>query len=415
MSSLHRAVPDERSGEGLLARAVPWLALLTAAGLFVRMFDNPGTADVSQSWILWMQLTRTLGPLGAFIEVGPDYPPLAFASFYGLTRIADWFSTTDFNVLKGSLYCGALAGVAVYGWWTKHSLKTASLLWALLVEAACLAYLDAWTLAPMLLAVVALERRRSFAAGVMLGVASSLKFQPLIVGPFFLLEACRPRGARAGFPVPEWRRLILFCAGGGLVLAAQALTFGPEQLVQSIGDALGHQQLTNQALNANWIVHVALGGSINTPDTGMLSVVAMRTAKAVFIAAYLLLVVTFWLRRSAFRDFPWYAAAGGTMYFVFNTGVHENHLFIAMVMAFALLAVDTRTGWPFALFTGISMTANLVAFYALDGQPAYYTSIFNQAAVVIALANVAFGLLLIWSAVAHLRRGMRTVTDSGAA
>jgi hypothetical protein len=54
-------------------------------------------------------------------------------------------------------------------------------------------------------------------------------------------------------------------------------------------------------------------------------------------------------------------------FFVFNTGVHENHLFVPALLAVVLLDLMTRRRWLMAGLLALS-AANLVLFFELDGQ-----------------------------------------------
>ena len=393
-----------RGYEGV-ARATPWLLVATALGFYLRMFDNPGTADVTDVLPQWMASVRAQGAIETFRTVEPDYPPLAFTSFYAITRAADWLGATDFRMLKAVILASTLAGVGVYGYWSRSLSRSSAFLWTLLVSSACLGYLDVFYLWSLLLAIVALQRRHLATAGCLLALAVGTKWQPLLVAPFFVLEACHPGGATAALrQLPAWRHLGRFMAGMSTIVVLEGTIFGFQAIATSFERAIDRSELTAQALNVNWIVHILLVGGINTPDTNLAATIAAWTARTGFAAAYLFLLVGFWRNRETFSDFLWYAASGAAVYFTFNTGVHENHLFPTLVMAFALWVTDPVAGAPMALYYGVSSNVNLLAFYGLDGRPAYYTPLFNEATVMMALANTSFVMLLLSSAGARWRR-----------
>ena len=57
-----------------------------------------------------------------------------------------------------------------------------------------------------------------------------------------------------------------------------------------------------------------------------------------------------------------FALLGYVAYFIFNVGVHENHLFLATLLAPILWLVEPRR-WPLAAGVIVASNLNLLVFY----------------------------------------------------
>jgi len=56
---------------------------------------------------------------------------------------------------------------------------------------------------------------------------------------------------------------------------------------------------------------------------------------------------------------------------VLNVGVHENHFFLSMVLAFLIAAHSPTPALRLAVFAGLSANLNLYVFYGQNGRVAF--------------------------------------------
>jgi hypothetical protein len=237
-------------------------------------------------------------------------------------------------------------------------------------------------------------------------VSCLIKWQPVIVAPFLLLHALSlSKGYRKDWRVigGVWLRLI--APALGVILLAVA-TFGYQPIAASLHDALNHTFLSGNALNFNWIVTYLLralhpdryGAMVNgivsyigiDPSAGWVSAI-----KLTFVLFYLGAFWRLFKMRTSFRGVIECSLAGYLSYFIFNIGVHENHLFLATILAAigATLARDKRLR---AILIVALSNLNLITFYGLTGAAFSFSPVVGiDVSLIFAAVNVLL-FLFFW-------------------
>jgi hypothetical protein len=131
-------------------------------------------------------------------------------------------------------------------------------------------------------------------------------------------------------------------------------------------------------LNLNWIFTWALhllqpdrfealvDGQVNyivTTDT-----LIRLPGRILFFASYLVVLIVFARQKKTFERLIAYSILGYFSYFIFNTGVHENHLFLVSCFAWILVSINSNYLLS-AVNLNIAANANLLLFYGAFGQP----------------------------------------------
>jgi hypothetical protein len=231
-----------------------------------------------------------------------------------------------------------------------------------------LAYLDVYYAPFLLLALHALRQERWRLFGLAYAVACLVKWQPLVLGPFLFAYVWK-RGPAA------FRQALAFAL---LPAAILFLLFGPEML-QALLRALGHRGLSSNALNLWWLVTHALhaawpaafgplqqegvAGHIYSPYGALAQIAVLRLP---FVLAYGAVFVSAWRRPPEFSRLLSHALVGYLAYFMLATGVHENHLFVAVLLA-AVLAAPDRSRSAFLTWASV-FNVNLWVFYGAAGR-----------------------------------------------
>jgi hypothetical protein len=83
-----------------------------------------------------------------------------------------------------------------------------------------------------------------------------------------------------------------------------------------------------------------------------------------------------------------FATLGYLAYFTFNTGVHENHLFLACLLL-GLLAHRERTTLPDLAVWAALLNINMVVFYGLDGRGLPFSPVVGGLDLTLPLALLA--------------------------
>jgi hypothetical protein len=197
-------------------------------------------------------------------------------------------------------------------------------------------------------------------------------------------------------------------AGALPVVVGAILFFKPATIWQAFDKALHfHTALSYQGLNLNWIwqwlVHRQQGLSGGAWFDVVPPPALAWSMKFVFGAAYGFLLVIQFRRGRDFGDFLWLATIGYLSYCTLNIGVHENHLFLAMILAFALLCTRAALALPLVVFVSLAANLNLLLFYGVNGRWQCPPDALLPVSVVLSLLNTALTLHCLWQAGQRLR------------
>ena len=355
--------------------AIGFLALVNLLAL--SFFFSPGTGDVS-IWQTWMREIANRGLLGGFSHTGTDYPPLSFVILGSVVQTAQAIGSTDLFVLKCSLYLFLFTTAAVFYLFTRNLVLTAVLELGLILNSVALGYLDIY-FAPCLIAGLFLLQRGHLIFGFLLFAAScAIKYQPLILAPFvclYVLSAARKRNA--GGQINAQISPFIVTA---LVLAVPIFAFFDlATIVDSFKRALTyHKFLSGYALNLGWLQTWVL--HLTSPDKyggflqdGAIDAVIVRDTlvilptKILFYLSYAAILFAFARQNKTFERLLVYSTLGYLAYFSFNTGVHENHLFLICCLSWMLVVLEPNH-LVYSINLTIAANANLFLFFGTFGQ-----------------------------------------------
>jgi hypothetical protein len=361
-----------------IASKLPGIGLLLLVNLIaVSFFFSPGTGDVS-IWETWMQKIDGDGLIGGFSHTGTDYPPLAFVILATVVRSVHVFGATPLFALKCSILLFLFATSACFYWFTRNLLLTAALEFSLILNSVALGYLDIY-FAPFLIAALFLLQRGSFSLGFLFyAISCAIKWQPLIIAPFICLYIFAAARQSPTDGAGTKRRLVPFALSALVIVIPLLAIFGVPAVFDSFKRALTyHRFLSGYALNLGWIQTWAL--NLLSPEkypplqTGAIDAVIVREAwvvwpnKLLFYASYLAILFAFVRQTKTFTRLIVYSMLGYLAYFSFNTGVHENHLFLICCLVWILVWLDGNE-----LIRAINLTlaanANLFLFFGAFGQ-----------------------------------------------
>ena len=113
------------------------------------------------------------------------------------------------------------------------------------------------------------------------------------------------------------------------------------------------------------------------------------------MASYLACLLAFFRRKKSYESLLLYSLYGFVGYYIFNTGVHENHLFMPAILGVLLLEFGRRRIFS-GLYWAFALNLNLFVFYGWDGREIDYLSLpvtlliagVNSAAYLVALSGV---------------------------
>jgi hypothetical protein len=342
----------------------PWVHILIIVLIqaFAAVFiQTKGTLDVDEAWFVWIQHINAYGLIAGY-AAGTDYPPLSFVLLDAVSNTSSLSGLPLLLVLKLYLYVFLLlAGLALYATTRDFKLSVIGYV-SLIISSVDMAYLDVFDLVPLIVALWALKKGRNGLGLFLLTVSCMIKFLPLIIVPMLMYYLYRTRQLSLRTVLPS-----------AILMAVLFAIFGWPMLT-AFRYALGHYDISALALNFNWILTYAVnfifGHSLTNVGVVQLPPAAVYPSKLIFFAVY---GYIFWKGNwTSFQTFLENACLGYLAYFVFNSGVHENHLITAIVLFMQLAQLNPLR---FGRYLNICVFSNinLIYFYGLDGRTSLST------------------------------------------
>jgi hypothetical protein len=376
--------------------------VLLAAGLCAVTLGYPGTPD-DGDFLHWAAVLNGAGPIRGYAQIA-DYPPLGPLILWGATKAGADFSLPPFTCIKLAIDFFQLAAALIIRWYAR-SWAAAALMFLLISPfGALLGYIDAFYLPFVLAGIFALRSDRFAVANLMFAIATLIKWQPAVLFPIVLI-----------YGVGRGRKLNVFsllpaAVFTGFVIAA----FGPDAVRTAFSGATDDPLFSGQAFNLDWIITYGLEAthSLGTHFSAIgtikfinhLSPPWYAVSRGLFWIVYLGNLIVFASCCKTWNTCMLALLSAETIQFTFNTGVHENHSFLVMILAFAASAGGMLPALEFRV-AAVLAVSNILAFYGLD-------LVFGHAA---SLGTVILSALDVLMCAAFIRRHVMACRDAGVA
>lgn len=177
--------------------------------------------------------------------------------------------------------------------------------------------------------------------------------------------------------------------------------------------------ISGYALNVNWILTHILHAHFPAQfgpllDEGFSTFIINKSPwlhlpqKTAFLAVYVFILWRFFVcENKTYPAFLAHAAAGYLSYFMLNTGVHENHLFLVPILTSVLVWQDKTYLLPHLTWT-LMANLNLVLFYGLGGRGSGFSRAwFTDITWVFALVAVLLYVVFVWDTLYQYRTPRR--------
>ena len=396
----------------MIARYGQVLGFLLVTVCAVLLLNAPGTDDV-KTLQTWSHIIARHGPIEGYIQTGADYPPLSVLGIAFAVQRAEAQNVAGGVGIKLLILLFLLLTSLAFYAITRDLPLTTLLQAAFLINSTALGYVDVLFAPVLLLALAALEARRLAWATILFLLACLLKWQVIVIAPFLLVYTLDIRRLADWRAVP-WRRLAGAVAPALLLIAGALLLFR-EGVVLSFWYALTKSTyLSGTALNLGWVVtyllHVADPATYGPLTAGQITIITTENPlivgplKLLFAGGFGAILVWFFTRPKTFPNLLLFATLGYLAYFTFNTGVHENHLFLACLLL-GLLAHHDRAYVPELVGWAALLNINMVVFYGLDGRGLPFSPVVGGLDMTLLLALLA--MLLFVGFFARVRGAVR--------
>jgi Gpi18-like mannosyltransferase len=371
----------------------------------VSLVPSPGTGDVD-TWRRWAHNVDSLGIVSGFKANKGDYPPYTSVILLGAVRIARLLDIGTFGAVKFSIFLFLLLTSLVFWWWTRDFWITVILHLSLLLNSVALGYIDIFFAPSLILSIWALKERKLILLTIFYSIACLTKWQPIIIAPFLGMYILEIKHVR------HWRQINVKRLIGHVLIPAVAIViptlsvFGVVAVLASLKHAATHDFLSGNALNFNWILthwlRVFYPGRFGGLIQGQARYIRTRSLRITFLPrllfflSYISVMAAFLRRDKTFEEMINFSLMGYLAYFIFNTGVHENHLFLATILSVILFWVNRERLFVMVILLLMS-NVNLFVFYGVTGSGLGFSrAVANKvdAALLLSIFNVCFFLVL---------------------
>lgn len=334
-------------------------------GFVLLGFTSPGTSDM-RIWAYWIDLSEGLGLIESYRSVPADYPPLSRV-------ILAWFggsgSSSDVKLLLLAFWSASV----LYALQLSRSVGFTFIFGSLLgFHSIYLGYLDVLWVPFLMGSLHALSKGSPLTSGLLFGIASAIKFQPLIIAP--VISAWLLLGG--GISIPALKsgvtKSFRWSIGVGVVYGLITSVVGANSILTAREHAFNHPFLSGNALNLPWLggsihqLRSATGGEVSYQNiTDSRSRLVLLTTSLFYVVVVLLLLLMI-KRRIDFAGMLLTSVSVCCAYFAFNVGVHENHLLLPIIVSTPLV-LSSRHAIKVAFLLMAMQAINLYLFYGISG------------------------------------------------
>ena len=398
----------------MTARTAPWtsalrvLPLVLANVLAVLALPLPGTGDVGQ-FLRWTIKMQEWGLVEGYHVGNNPYPPLSPLWLAGAGWWARVTGLEPHAALKLLLFVMLVASAGIVLAWTRSLLFAGLFQLALVLNSAALGYLDVLFLPPLLLTFWALQREHVALASFCFGLTVMTKFQPAVLAPLLVIHAlgpaCTPSDGKAS-PVARPRRPLAALLPALAVFGVTLAVFGAP-LLDKLRRVTLDWFLCGGAFNldwiATWVIRVAFPGWAGPLEpNGLCPMISeidplwMWPSKLLFLAAFVAILVAYWRQPKTYPNLLLYSTLAFLAAWLLSAGMHENHVYVAQVLALLLGWFDRRFVGV-AAYWSLAANLNLLLTVGVAGGPVDPARVVAglDLGLVLSLVNLAaFGLLV---------------------
>jgi hypothetical protein len=185
---------------------------------------------------------------------------------------------------------------------------------------------------------------------------------------------------------------------------------------RSLWHGMNHPFWSGTALNLPWVgeffYKLLFSPSFSRQDELPLLLppsIYLLPLKIIFWILFITVVVQSMRREQTFKNCLPFLIIGLVTYVIWNSGVHENHLFVAVILAYMLMLHEyTRKHWAIATILAIMFNVNMFVFYGVTGTKLQSSVAGVDLSGALAMVYAVAWLLLVvyvWGAVQSKKEG----------
>jgi hypothetical protein len=403
-------------------RSMGVLLLLLTVILSFMMIHSPGTGDVT-TFLYWAEIVYQDGLVAGYSKVvslhaNYFYPPLSVMILYVARAFGNAAELSPLMSFKVVILTFQLLSTGVVlllsgSYWVAAAFNASLLLCGI-----GLGYMDVCVAPFLILAFWAFKSRRSVLGTAMFLVACLTKWQPLILAPFIgvylfeisSLQSCLSAIRRRLF----WELTILVA----VTLALVSWVFGLAP-ASALRNAMSDPFLSGNALNVPWIAgffHKLLFSTSFSLQTELIpsqpGSMYLLPFKIVFSIIFGIIFIRAMRVEKRFEYCLLFSIVGFVTYAIWNSGVHEYHLFVPVILSYMLMILkynsETRA---ITVVIATMFNINLFIFYGVTGTELQSRVLSIDLSIVLAILYIVVWLVLAayaWGVAEPAQRGERS-------
>jgi hypothetical protein len=387
-------------------QAMGVLLLVLTVILSLIMIHSPGTSDVPTFFLNWMEVVYQNGLIDGYSKVisglHADYPPLSYLILYMAHAFGDTVGLSPLMSFKLTILMFQLISASIVLLLSGNYWIAAAFNGCILLGSVGLGYMDVFVAPPLFATFWALQTGRKLLATGSFLIACLTKWQPLIVTPFiamYLLEISDFRSFRSSLGTPLFRQICVLVIVATAILS---LLFGLDP-ARSLWHAMNHPFLSGNALNLPWLegsfYHLFFRPSYSIQyEFTYLAVSSIYLApnKIVFWVLFITICVRGLYGQKGLSHCLLFSITGFVTYVTWNSGVHENHLFVPVILAFMLMLYEyTLEHRAITIILSVMFNVNLFVFYGITGTELQSRVVGIDLSIILAMVYVIAWLLLV--------------------
>lgn len=353
------------------------IAFMAMVILLICFLMSPGAGDMN-IWKRWMEYVEQYGIIDGYKMQQDMYPPFALLIQYFIKYLFPFLS--NFAVLRLTNTFFVVVSLLLTYFLFKD-IKIVALIFSCLFISSNIGYLDVEMAPFLILAVYFFSKENFWLSGLFFTLLSLIKYQPLIIAPFILIyfiDIYDSQQQKLKLSI-KIKKLLKMSIPVMIIWITVCIIYKGEPL-KMLRSALfsSGASIAPNALNLGWIIQFLLEKF--QPDTfgalnnGYISIIwnapkSYLSFKYIFFILYFIAVILLTLHKEKSCQLVLrYAIVGYTVYFLFNSGVHENHLFLAVFLMILLYVQEpSKTNLGRAIMYIFIFNMNLIIFYGLTG------------------------------------------------
>ena len=375
--------------------------------LSVNFIKSPGSGDMDY-WIKWTNNADKYGLVQGFYYNQDMYPPLASVILFATYKAKFLLNVDPITGIKLSLFLFLIVASAIFYYWKKDFLF-ASLAMLSFSLNTILGYIDIYTFPTLILSFLALSKKKYVLFSVLFTLTCLIKMQPLIIAPFLIIYLLDFRNVN-DLKHFDWKGFFKNLVLPTLLILSLIVAIYGVEVVNAFFRAAENPRLSGNALNLNWIITYFLRvfhyfGPLKEGYIKWIMIEDLRiilVPKILFFGFYLVTIFSFIKEEKTFKNLLLFSIIGHLSYFIFNTGVHENHLVISSILSLILFIID-RKYLPLTISIIIADNLNMFLFYGIDGKDFPFNRVIGvDITLIFAVIYLSAFLYLYYYTIIHL-------------